>query len=169
MPAHAEDLISGSGGSGGLIHAKSEMDLTRADVDVDVNTNVRPGGPLRRRSTRGNPLGLESPMARQKRLEDVTAGRMADVFFSLDVGGGVGSGGESSAGSLWWEGGALIGRSDDPIYISEVVSKSMVWSSATRGFLKRGLMGEGFYRIRIFSSSSCRITGRTFPGWIRPL
>jgi len=71
--------------------------------------------------------------------------------------------------ALWWEGGALIGRSDDPIYISEVVSKSMVWSSATRGFLKRELMGEGFYRIRIFNSSSCRITGRTFPGWIRPL
>jgi len=116
LPAHTGELISGSGssssgrGRGGLIHAKSEMDLTRADVDVDVGANVRPGGRLRRRSTRGNPLGLESPMTRQKRLEDVTAGRMVDVFFSLHVGVG----------------------SDDPIYISEVVSKSMVWGcSAT--------------------------------------
>lgn len=44
-------------------------------------------------------------MTRQKRLEDVTAGRMADVFFSLH-------------GSA----------SQDPIYVSEVVSKSMVFS-----------------------------------------
>lgn len=43
-------------------------------------------------------------MTRQKRLEDVTAGRMADVFFSLH-------------GSA----------SQDPIYVSEVVSKSMVF------------------------------------------
>jgi len=117
LPARTEELTSGSSSSGGgLIHAKSEMDLTR------------PGGRLRRRSTRGNPLGLENPLTRQKRLEDVTAGRMADVFFSLHIVGG----------------GALVERSDDPIYISEVVSKSMVWGSATRGFLKRELMGGGF-------------------------
>ena len=143
LPARTEELTSGSSSSGGgvVIHAKSEMDLTR------------PGGRLRRRSTRGNPLGLENPMARQKRLEDVTAGRMADVFFSLHTVGG----------------GALIERSDNPIYISEVVSKSMVWGSAARGFLKRELIGGGFYRIRIFNSSSCRIAGRTFLGWIRSL
>ncbi|KAG0127108.1 hypothetical protein HOY82DRAFT_580749 [Tuber indicum] len=107
-PVQVEGLAGGSSSSsgGGLIHAKSEMDLTKADVDMEVGVDVRSGGRLRRRSMRGNPLGLESPMTRQKRLEDVAAGRMADVFFSLHVGDRVGSG-------------------EDPIYISEVVSKSM--------------------------------------------
>ncbi|KAG0640317.1 hypothetical protein HOY80DRAFT_959534 [Tuber brumale] len=105
-PAQVEELAGGSSSSrgGGLIHARSEMDLTKADVDMEVGIDIRPSGRLRRRSTRGNPLGLGSPMTRQKRLEDVAAGRMADVFFSLHVGDRVG---------------------EDPIYISEVVSKSM--------------------------------------------
>ncbi|RPA98155.1 hypothetical protein L873DRAFT_1688773 [Choiromyces venosus 120613-1] len=109
LPARVEE---GSGGGGVLVPAKSEVDLTRVDVDgdVDVGSGVAGvaggggGAGLRRRSTRGNPLGLESPMTRQKRLEDVAAGRMADVFFSLHVGGG---------------------SEEDSIYISEVVSKSM--------------------------------------------
>ncbi|PWW79442.1 hypothetical protein C7212DRAFT_275581 [Tuber magnatum] len=105
LPVHAEGSTSGGTGRG-LIHAKSEVDLTKADVDVDVGIDVRPGGRLRRQSVRGNPLGLESSMTKQKRLEDAASGRMVDVFFSLHVGSGIGSG-------------------EDPIYISEVVSKSM--------------------------------------------
>jgi hypothetical protein len=43
-----------------------------------------------------------SPLTRQKRLEDITAGRMADTFFSLHV-----------------------EDQDDPVYISEVAEKAM--------------------------------------------
>ncbi|CUS14440.1 unnamed protein product [Tuber aestivum] len=124
LPVRAEGSTGGgsSGSGGGLIHAKSEMDLTKVDVgvdvDVDVGVDVGLGGRLGRRSTRGNPLGLESSMTRQKRLEDVAAGRMVDVFFSLHVGSGADSG-ECGRGRM------LMERSEDPIYISEVVSKSM--------------------------------------------
>lgn len=45
----------------------------------------------KRRSTRGNPVGIENPILRQKRLEGAAVGRMADVFFTLhilELGGG---------------------------------------------------------------------------------
>jgi hypothetical protein len=61
---------------------------------------ARPRRGLRRRST------LEwthaSPLARQKKLEDIAAGRMADTFFSLHV-----------------------ADHTDPVYISEVAPKAM--------------------------------------------
>lgn len=39
----------------------------------------------RRRSARGNLVGMENPILRQKRLADVVVGRMADVFFTLHI------------------------------------------------------------------------------------
>ena len=61
---------------------------------------VRPAKGMRRRST------LEwanaSPLSRQKKLEDITAGRMADTFFTLHMEG-----------------------QEEPVYISEVAEKAM--------------------------------------------
>ncbi|KAF2452961.1 UV radiation resistance protein and autophagy-related subunit 14-domain-containing protein [Lineolata rhizophorae] len=55
---------------------------------------------MRRRSTME--WANASPLSRQKKLEDVTSGRMADVFFSLHVDG-----------------------MDQPVYVSEVAPKAM--------------------------------------------
>jgi hypothetical protein len=72
-----------------------------ASANGEVKTPTRPGiGRLRRRST------LEwvnaSPLARQKKLEDIISTRMVDVFFSLHVAG-----------------------LQEPIYVSEVFKKVM--------------------------------------------
>jgi hypothetical protein len=72
-----------------------------AVTDGGIKTPTRPGiGRLRRRST------LEwvhaSPLARQKKLEDIISTRMVDVFFSLHVPG-----------------------LEEPIYVSEVFKKVM--------------------------------------------
>jgi hypothetical protein len=72
-----------------------------AVVDGEIKTPTRPGiGRLRRRST------LEwvnaSPMARQRKLEDIISTRMVDVFFSLHV-----------------------ADLEEPIYISEVFKRVM--------------------------------------------
>jgi hypothetical protein len=67
---------------------------------VSPTLPVRPAKGMRRRST------LEwanaSPLSRQKKLEDITAGRMADTFFTLHMDG-----------------------HKEPIYISEVAEKAM--------------------------------------------
>lgn len=73
---------SSAAGAAGIVHSKPSGDLPAEAPERPAKT--------RRRSTRGNPDGMESPLLRQKRLEDV-AGRMADVFFSLhipELGGG---------------------------------------------------------------------------------
>jgi hypothetical protein len=67
---------------------------------VSPTLPVRPAKGMRRRST------LEwanaSPLSRQKKLEDITAGRMADTFFTLHMEG-----------------------QKEPVYISEVAEKAM--------------------------------------------
>ncbi|KAJ4354949.1 hypothetical protein N0V95_003358 [Ascochyta clinopodiicola] len=94
-----------------LAHSRSSSDLKSLE-DEDQFDNapmrkpstptrpVRPTKGMRRRST------LEwtnaSPLTRQKRLEDITAGRMADTFFTLHV-----------------------DDHKEPVYISEVAEKAM--------------------------------------------
>lgn len=95
------------------MHSWSSSDLTSSDDAVrrsngglrDPTTPKKPTRPaqgtgLRRRST------LEwtnaSPLTRQKKLEDITAGRMADTFFTLHV-----------------------EDQPDPVYISEIAEKAM--------------------------------------------
>ena len=80
------------------IEALREPQLQHAQSSDNLNAKIRPGKP-RRRSTIWTG---QSPGYRQKKLEDVIEGGMADTFFSLhceDV--------------------------DEPIYVSEVV-KAMV-------------------------------------------
>ncbi|KAF9693020.1 hypothetical protein EKO04_009325 [Ascochyta lentis] len=96
-----------------LTHSRSSSDLKsktteeQDQFDYDAlgtpTTPTRPARPtkgMRRRST------LEwtnaSPLTRQKRLEDITAGRMADTFFTLH-----------------------IDAHSEPVYISEVAEKAM--------------------------------------------
>ncbi|KAK5681782.1 hypothetical protein LTS10_006315 [Elasticomyces elasticus] len=98
-----------------LEHSRSSQNLKSVHEDAVVDDlpngehegNGRPKTPqrpalskMRRRST------LEwanaTPQRRQERLENVTAERMADVFFSLHVGG-----------------------VEEPVYVSEVVEKTM--------------------------------------------
>ncbi|KAG9193966.1 hypothetical protein G6011_04001 [Alternaria panax] len=101
--------------SRGLAHSRSSSDLTSPDHDDTARrsngslrepksppTATRPGygQGLRRRSTME--WTNASPLTRQKKLQDITAGRMADTFFSLHV-----------------------SDASDPIYISEVASKAM--------------------------------------------
>lgn len=89
---------SSAAGAAGLAHSKSSNDLLAEALE-------RPPKP-RRRSTRGNPVGMENPILRQKRLEDVAAGRMADVFFTLHVpelGGGHYSARFGFRGSYSWK------------------------------------------------------------------
>ncbi|KAF2087500.1 hypothetical protein K490DRAFT_42165 [Saccharata proteae CBS 121410] len=93
---------------GETIAAQDVVDRTRTSLSPEVfdavaATDVSPRpllGRLRRRSTMS--WSGASPLARQRKLEDVTAGRMADTFFSLHVDG-----------------------IDDPVYISEEVGKAM--------------------------------------------
>lgn len=61
----------------GPVHSKSSNDLPAGEFE----RFSRP----RRRSARGNPVGTENPILRQKRLECVAAERMADVFFTLHI------------------------------------------------------------------------------------
>lgn len=79
--------------------ALREPQLHHAQSSESLNTKTRPGG-KRRRSTI---WAGQSPAYRQKKLEDVIGGGMADSFFSLHV-----------------------EAMDEPIYISEVVQKAMV-------------------------------------------
>lgn len=68
---------------------------------VDASAETRPPiGRLRRRSTL-NWIGA-SPAVRQKKLEDVTGGRMADTWFSLHCTG-----------------------VEEPVYVSETVERAM--------------------------------------------
>ncbi|KAF2126699.1 hypothetical protein P153DRAFT_321353 [Dothidotthia symphoricarpi CBS 119687] len=95
----------------GLGHSRSSSDLkTKSDASRHANGGLRasnappkperPVKGLRRRST------LEwisaSPLTRQKKLEDISAGRQADTFFTLHIDG-----------------------QQEPVYISEVAEKAM--------------------------------------------
>lgn len=68
---------SSVGGAMCPVYSKSSNDLPAGEFE-------RLSKP-RRRSARGNPVGTEKPILRQKRLEGVAAGRMADVFFTLHI------------------------------------------------------------------------------------
>ncbi|KAK7608538.1 UV radiation resistance protein and autophagy-related subunit 14-domain-containing protein [Phyllosticta paracitricarpa] len=95
-----------------LEHARSSTDLRARDLhpigesadraqDVSRDAPVRPSIiRLRRRSTMK--WSGASPLERQRKLEDVVEGRMANIFFSLHV-----------------------AESEDPVYVSEEVEKAM--------------------------------------------
>jgi FtsZ-interacting cell division protein YlmF len=113
-----------------LAHSRSSSDLTSIE-DADDFDNamlrkpttptrpVRPTKGIRRRST------LEwtnaSPLTRQQRLEDITAGRMADTFFTLHIDG-----------------------QKEPVYISEVAEKAM---NPNFKFFDLGPCGPGVTRL----------------------
>ncbi|KAL1798104.1 hypothetical protein ACET3X_002141 [Alternaria dauci] len=112
-----------------LAHSRSSSNLTAPDDAVrrsngglrEPTTPTRPGygRSLRRRSTME--WTNASPLTRQKKLEDITAGRMADTFFSLHV-----------------------EDHDDPVYISEVVEKAM---NPNFKFFDLGPCGPGVTRL----------------------
>ncbi|KAF1831418.1 UV radiation resistance-associated gene protein [Decorospora gaudefroyi] len=120
--------------SKGLTHSRSSSDLAIAE---DADTARRSNGSLRRPSTPSKPVrpgfgrGLRrrsttewanaSPLVRQKRLEDISAGRMADTFFSLHVQG-----------------------QEEPVYISEVAEKAM---NPNFKFFDLGPCGPGVTRL----------------------
>ncbi|KAK8162274.1 UV radiation resistance-associated gene protein [Phyllosticta citrichinensis] len=95
-----------------LEHARSSTDLRARDLhpigesadksqDTTLDAPVRPSiSRLRRRSTMT--WSGASPLERQRKLEDVAEGRMANIFFSLHV-----------------------AENEDPIYVSEEVEKAM--------------------------------------------
>lgn len=117
--------------SRGLAHSRSSSDLTSPDDAVRRSNGLRDpttpqksnrpvvGRGLRRRSTME--WTNASPLTRQKKLEDITAGRMADTFFSLH-----------------------IDDQTDPIYISEVVDKAM---NPNFKFFDLGPCGPGITRL----------------------
>ncbi|EUC43453.1 hypothetical protein COCMIDRAFT_100749 [Bipolaris oryzae ATCC 44560] len=161
--------------SRGLAHSRSSSDLTSPDDAVrrsnglrDPTTSQKANRPatgrgLRRRSTME--WTNASPLTRQKKLEDITAGRMADTFFSLHV--------EAQT---------------DPIYISEVVDKAM---NPNFKFFDLGPCGPGVTRldtltIRVWAKSetmqnwqylldytvqfrSLQFIGKTLEGFKHPL
>ncbi|KAH0544361.1 hypothetical protein FGG08_001502 [Glutinoglossum americanum] len=95
-----------------LGHSRSSTDLNARNIsaaskDTDQTTES-PDSPtlvrLRRRSTH-NWSGA-SPTTRQKKLEDVTSGRMADIWFSIHCSG-------------------LEGGLGKPVYVSEIAEKVM--------------------------------------------
>ncbi|KAF2182052.1 UV radiation resistance-associated gene protein [Zopfia rhizophila CBS 207.26] len=118
--------------SKGLAHSRSSSDLRSTEAAVrrsngDIHAPISPTKPsrppmakgLRRRSTME--WSGASPLARQKQLEDVTGGRMADTFFSLHV-----------------------DNLEDPIYISETVQKAM---NPNFRFFDIGSCGPGVTRL----------------------
>ncbi|KAH6625517.1 UV radiation resistance protein and autophagy-related subunit 14-domain-containing protein [Boeremia exigua] len=88
-----------------VAHSRSSTDL-RSIPDEDrfdgPPPSPRPVRPRRMRRRSTLEWANASPLTRQKRLEDITAGRMADTFFSLHVDG-----------------------VPAPVYISEVAEKAM--------------------------------------------
>ncbi|KAF2798201.1 UV radiation resistance-associated gene protein [Melanomma pulvis-pyrius CBS 109.77] len=118
--------------SRGLSHSRSSSDLkSTEDAARRGNGDAhQPGSPrkparpviskgLRRRSTME--WSGASPLTRQKKLEDITGGRMADTFFSLHIDG-----------------------QEDPVYISEVVDKAM---NPNFRFFDLGSCGPGVTRL----------------------
>lgn len=85
--------------SPGKLEALREHELQQTRSSDTLDPKMRPGRP-RRRST---VWAGQSPGFRQKKLEDVIEAGMADTFFSLHCDG-----------------------VDDPIYVSEIVTKTMV-------------------------------------------
>ncbi len=83
------------------LEALREPQLHHAQSSDTLNAKIRPGK-VRRRSTI---WAGQSPSYRQKKLEDVIDGGMADSFFSIHCEG-----------------------VSEPIYVSEVVKKAMVRS-----------------------------------------
>jgi hypothetical protein len=81
------------------LEALREPQLHHAQSSDTLNVKIRPGK-TRRRSTI---WAGQSPGYRQKKLEDVIDGGMADSFFSIHC-----------------------EEMDEPVYISEVVKKAMV-------------------------------------------
>ncbi|KAK4539963.1 hypothetical protein LTR36_009933 [Oleoguttula mirabilis] len=98
----AEDAVEDGDGEGDLsAHANARPTTPKERVDGAPRTPQRPSmARMRRRST------LEwanaTPQRRQEKLENVTAERMADVFFSVHVNG-----------------------VEEPVYVSETVAQTM--------------------------------------------
>ncbi|KAH7092365.1 UV radiation resistance protein and autophagy-related subunit 14-domain-containing protein [Paraphoma chrysanthemicola] len=117
--------------SKGLAHSRSSSDLKFKNSSQLGNGSlrepttptkaVRPsfGKGLRRRTTME--WANASPLTRQKKLEDITADRMADTFFTLHV-----------------------EKHDEPVYISEVAEKAM---NPNFKFFDLGPCGPGVTRL----------------------
>ncbi|KAF1939273.1 hypothetical protein EJ02DRAFT_408909 [Clathrospora elynae] len=135
--------------SKGLAHSRSSSDLTSAEktarhsngglresTSPKASSRPRFGRGLRRRSTME--WTNASPLTRQKKLEDITAGCMADTFFTLHV-----------------------EDQDEPVYISEVADKAM---NPNFRFFDLGPCGPGITRldrltVRVWAKSE------TMQGW----
>ncbi|KAH7355966.1 UV radiation resistance protein and autophagy-related subunit 14-domain-containing protein [Pyrenochaeta sp. MPI-SDFR-AT-0127] len=118
--------------SKGLAHSRSSSDLQAADDGArrshgrlrEPTTPTKAPRPafgkgLRRRATME--WTNASPLSRQKKLEDITAGRMADTFFTLHV-----------------------DDQKEPVYISEVAEKAM---NPNFKFFDLGPCGPGVTRL----------------------
>ncbi|KAF2844687.1 hypothetical protein T440DRAFT_314068 [Plenodomus tracheiphilus IPT5] len=98
--------------SKGLSHSRSSSDLKSSPEATRQNGSLREPTTPTKPTRPGFGKGLKrrttiewtnaSPLTRQKKLEDITAGRMADTFFTLHV-----------------------EEQEDPIYVSEVAEKAM--------------------------------------------
>ncbi|CAO2652063.1 Nn.00g003460.m01.CDS01 [Neocucurbitaria sp. VM-36] len=116
----------------GLTHSRSSSDLKSTDgaprrSNGTLREPTTPTKPTRPAISRGarRRMTMEwsnaSPLTRQKKLEDITAGRMADTFFTLHTEG-----------------------QDDPVYISEVAEKAM---NPNFKFFDLGPCGPGVTRL----------------------
>ncbi|KAF2026474.1 UV radiation resistance-associated gene protein [Setomelanomma holmii] len=117
--------------SKGLAHSRSSSDLKTKETARPSNGSLpepttptkatRPsvGKGLRRRTTME--WTNASPLTRQKKLEDITADRMADTFFTLHV-----------------------EKQEEPVYISEVAEKAM---NPNFKFFDLGPCGPGVTRL----------------------
>jgi hypothetical protein len=107
--------------SRGLSYSRSSSDLKTTGEPTTPTKPARPtfGKGLRRRTTME--WTNASPLTRQRKLEDITAGRMADTFFTLHM-----------------------GDQDEPVYISEVAEKAM---NPNFKFFDLGPCGPGVTRL----------------------
>ncbi|KAI8943337.1 hypothetical protein NX059_001354 [Plenodomus lindquistii] len=114
-----------------LSHSRSSSDLKSSPEAARTNGSLREpttptkpsrpgfGKELMRRTTMD--WANASPLTRQKKLEDITAGRMADTFFTLHV-----------------------DEQDEPVYVSEVAEKAM---NPNFKFFDLGACGPGVTRL----------------------
>lgn len=77
-------------GERGCVQRVSNVGETVSSVSSRSSHGLPAGGLAglpgpRRRSARGNLVGVENPVLRQKILADFAVGRMADVFFTLHI------------------------------------------------------------------------------------
>jgi len=127
-PIHENALHSSLSSSESALDLSSSSDTPLSRVTSPVQVKIRsPSRPtfakMRRRSTLE--WASAGPSQRQKTLEDVSAARMADIFFSLHVSGIEGWYVLLSISHL----NTFDNPSPDPIYVSEVVKRAMVYNT----------------------------------------